>query len=196
MISAGPTFAQNGVVDFGSSVPSISQLREAFGGHSRIIVERPPPSRPSQSVSITNEPSYQPAARQAPAVRAPAVSQPSYSQPPSGQDSPQGASVAIQFAYNSASVLPTFRPHIASFAAYLREDPGLRLTIVGHTDATGSDEYNLNLSQERAQSVFNILVNDYKIDSQRLSVEGHGESQLRYSRYDSRNRRVEFLKNI
>ena len=51
--------------------------------------------------------------------------------------------------------------------------------IAGHTDAKGSDEYNLALSQRRAASVKAFLVETYKVDEGRLSVIGFGEEQLK-----------------
>jgi len=50
--------------------------------------------------------------------------------------------------------------------------------IVGHTDATGKREYNLTLSQRRADSVREVLVTTFKISSKRLQAVGLGEEQL------------------
>jgi len=65
--------------------------------------------------------------------------------------------------------------------------------IDGHTDASGGEDYNLNLSQRRALAVGNYLYENYSIDAARLNLTGKGESEL----YDSSqpdgviNRRVE-----
>ena len=53
--------------------------------------------------------------------------------------------------------------------------------IVGHTDSTGKREYNLTLSQRRADSIRDALVNTFKISSNRLQTIGLGEEQLQDS---------------
>ncbi len=53
--------------------------------------------------------------------------------------------------------------------------------IVGHTDSTGKREYNLTLSQRRADSIRDALVNTFKISSKRLQTIGLGEEQLQDS---------------
>ena len=61
-------------------------------------------------------------------------------------------------------------------------DPKLKggtFLIAGHTDAKGSDEYNLALSQRRAASVKAFLIETFKVDEGRLSVIGFGEEQLK-----------------
>ena len=50
--------------------------------------------------------------------------------------------------------------------------------IVGHTDATGKREYNLTLSQRRADSVREVLVATFKVSAKRLQAVGLGEEQL------------------
>ena len=53
--------------------------------------------------------------------------------------------------------------------------------IVGHTDSTGKREYNLTLSQKRADSIRDALVTTFKISSKRLQSLGLGEEQLQDS---------------
>ena len=67
--------------------------------------------------------------------------------------------------------------------------------IAGHTDAKGSDEYNLALSQRRAASVKAFLVETYKVDEGRLSVIGFGEEQLKNKEdpLADENRRVQIV---
>lgn len=59
---------------------------------------------------------------------------------------------------------------------FLNHNPGLKIEISGHTDNTGTSEYNLNLSNNRAKSVYNYLINN-GIKSERLNYIGYGESQ-------------------
>ncbi|HRZ20480.1 MAG TPA: OmpA family protein, partial [Bacteroidales bacterium] len=59
-------------------------------------------------------------------------------------------------------------------ATVIRERPGLNLEIAGHTDSDGTDEYNLQLSQNRSQAVVNWLVENGITNT--LSAQGYGES--------------------
>jgi outer membrane protein OmpA-like peptidoglycan-associated protein len=69
--------------------------------------------------------------------------------------------------------------------------------IIGHTDADGDDAANLKLSQQRADAVKDILVNQYAIDESKLTTEGRGETQPvagnNNAEGKAQNRRVEFI---
>jgi outer membrane protein OmpA-like peptidoglycan-associated protein len=89
--------------------------------------------------------------------------------------------VQILFAFDSADILPEAKPSLDELGKALT-DPKLTggtFLIAGHTDARGSDEYNLALSQRRAASVKAFLVETYKVDEGRLSAIGFGEEQLK-----------------
>jgi len=80
----------------------------------------------------------------------------------------------------------------------LADDPGLRLSIEGHTDTDGADDYNMSLSQRRAESVRGYLIKEYSIEAARLEAKGWGESKP-IDTNDSpegkaNNRRVELVK--
>ena len=68
------------------------------------------------------------------------------------------------------------------------------IRVEGHADASGSDTYNLSLSERRSRAVHAYLVSIHKVDARRLQYVGKGESEL----FDPRNptsgvnRRVEF----
>jgi OOP family OmpA-OmpF porin len=70
----------------------------------------------------------------------------------------------------------------------------IELVLEGHTDSRGSDQYNLSLSQRRADAVKAKLVEDYGIPGARVSAVGYGESRpIATNNTDSgraRNRRV------
>ncbi|MCY1510625.1 Photosystem I chlorophyll a apoprotein A2 [compost metagenome] len=59
----------------------------------------------------------------------------------------------------------------------MRDNPSLEIELGSHTDSRGADKYNLNLSQRRAQSVVNYLVNQ-GIARSRMIAKGYGETQL------------------
>ena len=78
---------------------------------------------------------------------------------------------------------------------YLRNNPGLKIGILGHTDDTGTPEYNMRLSLKRAESVFQYLV-EQGIDSARLTYQGFGQTEPAFPNDSeenrSKNRRIEF----
>ena len=67
--------------------------------------------------------------------------------------------------------------------------------LIGHTDAKGSEEYNLSLSDRRAASVLKYLVHEYGVSADRINAYGQGERYLTDSSnpYSSINRRVEII---
>jgi outer membrane protein OmpA-like peptidoglycan-associated protein len=100
----------------------------------------------------------------------------------------------ISFDTNRANIKPNFQPLLDKFASSLKQNPATTVTIVGHTDNTGSDAVNNPLSVERAESTRDYLVN-HGIDPSRFIVEGHGEHEPIASNDTAsgraRNRRVE-----
>jgi outer membrane protein OmpA-like peptidoglycan-associated protein len=101
----------------------------------------------------------------------------------------------INFALNSDVVPQSAWPFVHRIAELLREQPALRLQVEGHTDATGSDEYNLALSQRRAAAVASYLVERQGIAPERLVVLGFGKGvPLTENPFDGRNRRVQFTR--
>jgi OmpA-OmpF porin, OOP family len=79
--------------------------------------------------------------------------------------------VFIRFAVNKSAVLPEHYAALARAADYLRQYPGTRLVIQGHTDIIGKDSDNLALSQQRADNAADYLVSQLKIDRNRLISE-------------------------
>ena len=100
----------------------------------------------------------------------------------------------VNFDFNRADIRPDSRPILDQAVEVLRDNPGVLIVSEGHTDAVGSDEYNLALSIRRAEAVFRYLVNR-GIAPERLRVEGFGESRpVATNDTDSgraQNRRVE-----
>jgi outer membrane protein OmpA-like peptidoglycan-associated protein len=87
---------------------------------------------------------------------------------------------------------------LADIGALLTDNPTLRLSIEGHTDSDGAEDYNLNLSQKRAESVRTYLIDNFKVDKTRLESKGWGESKP-IDKNDTpegkaNNRRVELVK--
>ncbi|MEX6506674.1 OmpA family protein [Jiella sp. M17.18] len=100
----------------------------------------------------------------------------------------------ITFPTDQASILPAFYPTLHSVALVLKEYDRSIVDVYGHTDSTGSDAHNLQLSQERAQSVGAFLASQ-GVDPRRLNEQGFGESRPIASNATeagrAQNRRVE-----
>lgn len=104
----------------------------------------------------------------------------------------------IYFDFNKATIrMPQSKEALDAAAKILTDNPTIRVEIQGHTDNVGSDAYNQRLSQERAMSVVNYLVQNYGIAASRLTAVGYGEAQpvADNSTEAGRalNRRVEFV---
>lgn len=87
---------------------------------------------------------------------------------------------------------------LADIGALLTDNPALRLSIEGHTDSDGADDYNLTLSQKRSESVRAYLINNFKVDGSRLESKGWGKSKPidknNTPEGKANNRRVELVK--
>jgi outer membrane protein OmpA-like peptidoglycan-associated protein len=82
----------------------------------------------------------------------------------------------ILFATNSDVIQSAGQSNLRQLAASLQRYPGTEVLIVGHTDADGSDDYNMGLSLRRASAARNYLVSQ-GISSSVIRVEGKGESE-------------------
>ncbi len=83
---------------------------------------------------------------------------------------------------------------IKKLAEFMNDNPNiLEIIIEGHADATGTEQHNMVLSRERAESVRRLLVK-YGVDPERIKAEAFGRSRLKVetNRAEAKNRRVEF----
>lgn len=100
----------------------------------------------------------------------------------------------ITFATDSADIASSFYTPLNNLASSFRQYNQNSIEIVGHTDSTGSHQYNMSLSQRRAQSVANYL-GAQGVDASRLSTRGAGPDQPVASNATpdgrAQNRRVE-----
>ena len=107
--------------------------------------------------------------------------------------------LSIEFEFDSAELTGRARRSLDDVAAALN-DPQLavaQVTLEGHTDATGSAEYNLQLSRRRAEAVVAYLVRR-GVAGRRLQAAGFGENRplSAYSPNDDRQRRVEIVRTF
>ncbi|GHG04077.1 OmpA family protein [Thalassotalea marina] len=102
--------------------------------------------------------------------------------------------LAINFAHDSAFVEPANYAEIKRLADFMKKYPETSVEIEGHTSAKGKDAYNMTLSEKRAQAVKQILIEQFSINSNRLSAKGYGETRLlateNSAQADKKNRRV------
>ena len=80
------------------------------------------------------------------------------------------------FAVNSSSIRAGLYTELDRVAQVLASYPQTTIFVAGHTDSTGSEEYNLQLSQRRADSVKNALI-QRGVAPQRITAVGYGEGQ-------------------
>ena len=103
----------------------------------------------------------------------------------------------ITFDSGSANLKPESYGVLKKIASTIN-DNNLSINIIGHTDGDGDDDFNQKLSESRANSVKNALVNEFQVDGSLISIEGRGESEPLASNGTSegkaKNRRVEFVK--
>ena len=100
----------------------------------------------------------------------------------------------IQFALNSAELSETSKTNLTDLAETLKKYDDTNILIEGHTDITGTREYNMELSEKRAESVADYL-QDLGVAGKRVTTEGYGpdqpvgDNETDYGR--QQNRRVE-----
>jgi outer membrane protein OmpA-like peptidoglycan-associated protein len=105
----------------------------------------------------------------------------------------------IYFDFNKADIKPESAPTLEQIAMLLKDQPKLKLLVVGHTDNVGMFSFNLDLSQRRANAVVNDLVTKYRIDTNRLTPFGVSFASPVASNSTeegrAKNRRVELVEN-
>jgi outer membrane protein OmpA-like peptidoglycan-associated protein len=82
----------------------------------------------------------------------------------------------IFFDTNKFDLKPNSKSELEKLSAFLTQNPKLKVEISGHTDNVGNDQANQILSENRAKSVYNYLI-DNKIDASRLTYKGYGRTQ-------------------
>jgi len=104
----------------------------------------------------------------------------------------------IYFDFASDKIKPESEPVLREIADALNHNPSWKLRVEGHTDNIGGDEYNLDLSQRRAEAVKSALVNRYRIAAARLTPKGFGATRPKEPNDTlagrARNRRVELVR--
>lgn len=84
----------------------------------------------------------------------------------------------IYFDFDKWNIRPDAEIELQKIIVAMEKYPQLKIDVRSHTDSRGSDAYNLKLSEKRNQATINYLVEVGKIDAQRLSGKGYGETEL------------------
>ncbi|MDZ7642583.1 MAG: OmpA family protein [Desulfurivibrio sp.] len=122
-------------------------------------VEDPPVAEESAKEPVAEKPAEEPA-KDEPAYRT------------------EARRLEVNFAFDSAALRPVDHAALDRFAEFLKNHPELkRVTIAGHTCNMGPAAYNLKLSQRRAESVVDFLVQRQDIAARRLVAKGYGEEK-------------------
>ncbi|MFE8599690.1 OmpA family protein [Archangium violaceum] len=129
----------------------------------------------------------------------PVASTPSTTTANNGQDGRSNADEAsealeaapVYFSIDSATLASEDQDRLERLAQALRQRPGVRLTVSGHTCELGTTEYNLALGQRRADIVRSYLVR-LGVEPQRIGVVSYGEERPANEGSVEKNRRAEF----
>jgi len=83
----------------------------------------------------------------------------------------------VKFDFDKASVKEESYGDIKNLADFMKQYPQTTTVVEGHTDSKGSDAYNQKLSENRANAVRDVLVNQYGVDANRVNAAGYGEAR-------------------
>lgn len=103
----------------------------------------------------------------------------------------------LYFDFDKAVIKPDSAPQLAEMARYLADQPDRKVYIVGHSDNQGKLDYNIALSQKRAEAVAAALATGFHIDPHRMTARGLGPlapiAENRDEAGRAKNRRVEMV---
>jgi len=106
----------------------------------------------------------------------------------------------VQFAFNSAEISSAYDSEIGVAANTLKGNPDVHAVVEGHSDSTGDENYNLHLSQRRAEAVRTLMITQYGVPAAQIRAVGYGETKPVASNATAEgqrlNRRVELVLDI
>jgi OOP family OmpA-OmpF porin len=105
------------------------------------------------------------------------------------------AKLNVEFDMGKSIVKPRYYDEIRKVTDVMKKNPELKVVIEGHTDNVGGEQYNLNLSQKRAEAIKSVMVTKFNIEPSRIAAKGFGYSKPIASNSTKegreKNRRVE-----
>ena len=96
---------------------------------------------------------------------------------PSAERMKYCVSLNIEFDINKAEIRPQYHDEVAKVGDFMKKYPTTTAVIEGYTDEVGNDDYNMRLSQQRAESVVKYLTEKFGIEPTRLSAMGYGKTK-------------------
>ena len=84
----------------------------------------------------------------------------------------------IYYDFDKWAIRPEAANTLDKLAVFLKDNPGITVELGSHTDARGSDDYNLLLSDKRAASAVGYLLEQQGIDTEKITSKGYGETAL------------------
>jgi OOP family OmpA-OmpF porin len=116
-----------------------------------------------------------------PAAAAPAVIEAPLALIPAAEPTPERMkyciSLNIEYDINKAEIRPQYNDEVARVGDFMTKYPTTTAVIEGYTDEVGSDDYNMQLSQRRAEGVVKYLEDKFGIAPSRLSAKGYGKTR-------------------
>jgi OOP family OmpA-OmpF porin len=94
------------------------------------------------------------------------------------QDKLENVNLLVNFANNSSIVTSDYVNKIQSLADFMQAYPSTSVVIEGHASKSGSADYNMMISQKRAESVKKLLIEKFGIDASRVEAKGYGITRL------------------
>ena len=172
LLATGLTWAGDVRMYGKGEIPDASEVANILGGHKR------PKMR-----GISLDPAYQKTTEAKDAIAE-----------KTAQPDTDVLGLPVEFAFNSAEILPEAKPQLDAIAEGIKMTNGAKIIIEGHTDASGSAAYNKQLSLRRARAVKEYLVKKHGISPDQLVIRGLGESDPLNpdNPYAPENRRVQF----
>ncbi len=83
----------------------------------------------------------------------------------------------VLFEFDRDVVRPQYFPEIEEVADFMEQYPDVIVELEGHTDSVGTNEYNMNLSQRRADAVRQVLIDEFDVQGSRITATGYGEER-------------------
>ena len=103
---------------------------------------------------------------------------------------------SVQYDVNEWKVSEDEMDKVKAVARVLKDNPDVKIMVVGFADYTGSDQYNMKLSERRANEVKRLLTKNYGIAEDRISTDYKGKSVAFGDIQYALNRRVSFYRVI
>ena len=100
---------------------------------------------------------------------------------------------SVFFGFNSTAVGREYEAALYNVARALKENEGMEILIVGHTDLVGSEEFNIELGRRRAEAVAQFLIDNYGVDESQFEIVTKGKAEPASETRNSANRRVDFI---